>query len=154
MQSMNKRMQCKDIPDRPVLEFLRRLDGKWANWYGAKFENSVTHAMPADTPEKLVLAKMRRLIQRGLVDGCGCGCRGDFVLTEKGAALLAGDGLKSFGKNNEDSTITILGRSPTMVIIDEWPLGCATGPSSLVVEKPRVNDVHWSDGREVKEEGK
>ena len=34
-------------------------------------------------------AKMRALIRRGLVEGCECGCRGDFVLTDKGRALLA-----------------------------------------------------------------
>ena len=29
-------------------------------------------------PEGVVLAKARKLILRGLVDGCACGCRGDF----------------------------------------------------------------------------
>lgn len=31
-------------------------------------------------PEKVVLAKARRLIRRGLMDGCVCGCRGDFMV--------------------------------------------------------------------------
>jgi len=35
-------------------------------------------------PFNLVKAKMRKLIKRGLVNGCACGCRGDFILTEKG----------------------------------------------------------------------
>lgn len=82
-------MQCKDIPDAPILQFLASLNGRWANWFGNEYDNSVTHAMPADTPEKLALAKMRTLIRRGLVDGCDCGCRGDFVLTEKGRQALA-----------------------------------------------------------------
>jgi hypothetical protein len=30
-------------------------------------------------PDKLVLAKARKLIRRGVIDGCVCGCRGDFV---------------------------------------------------------------------------
>lgn len=81
--------QCKDIPDAPILEFLASLDGKWANWYGVDYANSVTHAMPSDVPLKLALAKMRQMIRRGVVDGCGCGCRGDFVLTDKGFAELA-----------------------------------------------------------------
>lgn len=80
-------MQCKDIPDRPILEFLWSLDGRWATWFGDQFDNSVTHAMPS-VPRKLALAKMRMLIRRGLVAGCGCGCRGDFVLTDKGTAKL------------------------------------------------------------------
>ena len=35
-----------------------------------------------DIPDQLVLAKMRQLIKRGLVDGCGCGCRGEFRLPD------------------------------------------------------------------------
>lgn len=82
----NGRMQCKDIPDVPVLQFLTKLGDRWANWFGPEFDNSVTHAMPAGTPEKLALGKMRMLMKRGLVDGCGCGCRGDFELTDAGRA--------------------------------------------------------------------
>jgi hypothetical protein len=29
-------------------------------------------------PPKVVLAKLRSARKRGLVDGCGCGCRGDW----------------------------------------------------------------------------
>ncbi len=104
-------MQCKDIPDAAILKFLARLERKeivatfkanWpeavdgvVTWYptvGTTFNGcvqGVPHAMPEGTPEKLVLAKMRRLIKRGLVDGCGCGCRGDFELTDKGRAILS-----------------------------------------------------------------
>lgn len=82
-------MQCKDIPDRPILEFLAGLNGRWATWFGNEYDNSVTHAMPPDVPDKLVPAKMAMLIRRGVVDGCPCGCRGDYVLTDKGRAELA-----------------------------------------------------------------
>lgn len=83
-------MQCKDIPDRPVLEFLKKLGGVWATWFDCepRLQNTVLHSMPSGTPRKLVLAKMRTLMRRGLVDGCGCGCRGDFELTDKGRAFL------------------------------------------------------------------
>lgn len=90
-----RRLQCKDIPDRPVLAFLATL-GRWATWYGPYVDlgplpdNSVRHAMPPATPGKLALAKMRMLIRSGLVDGCPCGCRGDFEITEKGRAFLDG----------------------------------------------------------------
>lgn len=80
-------MQCKDIPDRPVLEYLLRHKGQWCNWCWD--ERNVAEAMPSGTPAKLVLAKMRQLIKRGLADGCGCGCRGDFEITAKGEAFLA-----------------------------------------------------------------
>jgi hypothetical protein len=91
-------MQCKDIPDLPVLVFLTQLPflavaigdkpvQRWGTWvWGDDFkpDNSVIHAMPAGTPPKLALAKMKSLIKRGLVDGCGCGCRGDFEITGRG----------------------------------------------------------------------
>jgi hypothetical protein len=81
-------MKCKDIPDLPILEFLARNPGKWHNWY-FKDERDVTQVMPAGTPEKLVLAKMRMLMRRGFVEGCACGCRGDFEITPKGLAHIS-----------------------------------------------------------------
>jgi hypothetical protein len=80
-------MQCKDIPDRPVLEFLLANKGCWCNWYFG-CDRDVSKAMPRKTPEKLILAKMRTLIRRGLVKGCPCGCRGDFEITEAGELFL------------------------------------------------------------------
>jgi hypothetical protein len=40
-------------------------------------------------PEKVILAKAKRVIAHGLLsEGCACGCRGDFEINEKGRALL------------------------------------------------------------------
>ena len=39
-------------------------------------------------PEKVVLAKLRKAIKKGLAKGCTCGCRGDFYLTDQGKLLL------------------------------------------------------------------
>jgi len=78
--------QCKDIPDEPVLRFLAQRPGVWHNWYFGD-DKDVRNAMPADVPEKLVLGKMRMLMRRGLVGGCGC--RGDFEITAKGQQWLA-----------------------------------------------------------------
>jgi len=88
-------MQCKDIPDMPVLSFLLSLN-RWGTWfdYEPRPDNTVLHAMPEGTPPKLALEKMRMLMRRELVDGCGCGCRGDFELTDKGRAYLAAQGGK------------------------------------------------------------
>ena len=83
-------MQCKDIPDRPIIEMLAKNPGQWHNWY-FRDQFDVTAAMPANTPEKLVIAKMRMLMRRELVDGCDCGCRGDFEITTKGLAFLDAD---------------------------------------------------------------
>lgn len=96
-------MQCKDIPTVPVLAFLAYCETaqfeRCAHWGsmlvrddGSLFENSVQHAMPANVPAKLARAKMGSLVRRDLVDGCTCGCRGDFELTKKGRAFLAAAG--------------------------------------------------------------
>lgn len=85
-------MQCKDIPEEPILRFLESLNGTWANWFSADFENSVRRAIPPGTPDKLVHAKMVMMIRKGVVDGCPCGCRGDYVLTDKGRAILSASG--------------------------------------------------------------
>lgn len=77
--------KCSDIPDQPILDFLTQLDGKWATWFTPHPEMkmpSVLSVMPGGTTEKLALAKMRKLMKRGLVNGCGCGCRGDFVIAQ------------------------------------------------------------------------
>jgi hypothetical protein len=83
--------QCKDVPDKPILDFLyqRRKDGKvWCCWYDG-FENSIGQAMPPNTPEKIRIQKMAKLIKRGLASGCGCGCRGDYEITKKGIEWLS-----------------------------------------------------------------
>ena len=78
-------MQCKDIPSIPILQFLAKNPGEfdWHNWYFGD-EKDVHNAMPLGLPDKLVIGKMRQLMKRGLVSGCSCGCRGDFVITQKG----------------------------------------------------------------------
>lgn len=109
-------MQCKDIPEVPVLEFLlkvQRRETHWmpspdmkpgwgdqpiahsqATWFWGdepgdyRPENSVVRSMPLGTNGKLALAKMKAMIRKGLVDGCPCGCRGDFEITDKGREVL------------------------------------------------------------------
>lgn len=80
-------MQCKDIPDKPILKFLKNHPG-WCTYGNSTTIPSVQNAMPSNVPKRLQLAKMQRLIARGLVNGCSCGCRGDFELTEKGEEYL------------------------------------------------------------------
>jgi hypothetical protein len=83
-------MQCKDIPDKPILEFLATQPGHWFGWWNGR-EDNVRKAMPLglDTPDNLVLAKMRSLIKRELVEGCTCDCRGDFYITPKGCEAIS-----------------------------------------------------------------
>jgi len=66
-------MQCKDIDDGIILEALER-----GNEIGVSVDD-LLEVIQVD--RKLLLAKMSKLIRRGLVDGCACGCRGDFTLT-------------------------------------------------------------------------
>lgn len=80
-------MQCKDIPDEPILRFIENHKGDWCFLYGDL--RCVVNAMPSGIPEKLILAKMRMLMRRGLIAGCDCGCRGDFTLTKKGQSFLS-----------------------------------------------------------------
>ena len=81
---MPKKIQCKHIPELPILEFLhdRMLRGEgWAYWYQG-FDNSIP--VPEGIPDKLIVAKMAQMIAKGLVDGCPCGCRGDYAITDNG----------------------------------------------------------------------
>ena len=82
-------MQAKDIPEKPILEFLAKLNGKWAFLLNIDHEQSLFRVMPNNTPCKVALAKMRSLYRRKLVEGCPCGCRGDFEITGKGQDELA-----------------------------------------------------------------
>lgn len=88
----NGRLQVKDIETLPILRvILECRDGVGMelglNWGVSQPQRSVRGAFPEGCPDRLILAKMRRLIERGLVSGCACGCRGDFKLTGKGAAM-------------------------------------------------------------------
>ena len=64
-------MQAKDLPDAALLD--RLTTTAWiATW-------DLQAQLPG-VPPKVVLAKLRSLRKRHLVQGCGCGCRGDWHL--------------------------------------------------------------------------
>lgn len=75
-------MKCQDILTIPILEFVASKD-HWCNWYFGD-DYDVRKVMPTGVSPKLVLAKMGKLIRRGYLSGCDCGCRGDYEITEKG----------------------------------------------------------------------
>lgn len=79
-------MQAKDIPDAVFLDAVRRTpgtsdrldDGAWRMRWNVKamLESALGHVIP----EKVFLAKARKLMARALLGGCDCGCRGDYHL--------------------------------------------------------------------------
>jgi hypothetical protein len=84
-------MQCKDIPAIPILAYIFLINVKYGPcftcWEG---ERDVRNGFPEkyNTPQNLVLAKLYKLHRQKLIDGCTCGCRGDFTITPKGIEFL------------------------------------------------------------------
>lgn len=94
-------MQVKDLDDTLFLTVVRDIGQAFAQRLASKnglpVESYARWAMRwdlercyPDVPPRVILAKCRTLIRRDLLDGCTCGCRGDFELTQKGLAFLAG----------------------------------------------------------------
>lgn len=91
-----RQAKCADIPDLTVLRAIDRISREpW--WDGEPptgrsrwvMRWDLNGAFPA-VPPRLMWAKCARLIRRGLLTGCSCGCRGDYELTDAGRSLLAG----------------------------------------------------------------
>lgn len=78
-----KKMQCKDISDEVFLGLVARLQSRNGRWVMRHEIEELT-----EWPWKIIIAKARKLILRGLLDGCYCGCRGDFEITIKGRKLI------------------------------------------------------------------
>lgn len=89
-------MKASDIPDIDVLErvqacqegrceaVLHDLFFRAPHW---SMTAVVQEALP-EFPPKVVAAKLSRLLRRGLLTGCDCGCRGDWELTDKGREVI------------------------------------------------------------------
>lgn len=79
-----KTLQIKHIDTKTVLtfiaDFIRRTGHTWCTYYDLESE------FPgyAEFPDHLWRAKMRKLLAKKLVNGCGCGCRGDWEITGAG----------------------------------------------------------------------
>ena len=80
------KMQAKDISDKDFLaavlaeSLLKGAMDEWTMYW------DVVNRL--DVNWKVAMAKFRKLEKRKLVDGCACGCRGDWVLTQSGIDLL------------------------------------------------------------------
>lgn len=86
----SKRIQCKDVSTLAILEFVKGLTQKGASatWYDIEDDNTVRRVIPMVVPNCVLRKKLDNLARKGLLDGCGCGCRGDFRITPKGVARL------------------------------------------------------------------
>ncbi|MBV1940841.1 hypothetical protein KUF83_30365 [Streptomyces sp. BV286] len=82
-----RRMQCKDIPDEAMCDAVRRVPPPSrpgaAPWRMAWDVQAALEAEIGPVPDKLFLAKIRKLFAKRLLGGCDCGCRGDYHLTEE-----------------------------------------------------------------------
>lgn len=71
---MNKTLQAKHVDEEKVLALIDRIqqeEGRWTLTF------DLEAAFP-DIPLKVLRAKMAALIKRKVINGCACGCRGDF----------------------------------------------------------------------------
>jgi len=82
-------MKCKDIPDQALLDAVDETDpmhgdpddpSAWRNT--SAVISTLSRKMGVEVPERLFLAKARKLIDRKVLFGCACGCRGDFHTSE------------------------------------------------------------------------
>lgn len=71
----NGRLQIKDMDQAAILEGMKAKP-LWCAFPDQ--HNGIQQLFPAGTPLKLVLGTMQSLIKKGKIDGCSCGCRGDF----------------------------------------------------------------------------
>jgi hypothetical protein len=96
-------MKCANIGDERFVAAVRTViklrDSYWANrwdvaavldghpeWVGCP---EATDGESVQLPQNLIRAKARRLIRRKLLDGCACGCRGDFEPAKPDASKLS-----------------------------------------------------------------
>lgn len=75
-------VQAKDVPEQAILEAVAnpRLSIGISRWDIADVVTGF--------PERVLLAKLRAMVKRKLINGCACGCRGDFSIAPLGRAVL------------------------------------------------------------------
>lgn len=72
-------MKTADLPNEVFLAAVKQASAdhpaKWAMRWDVQ-------ALLSSYPEKIVLSKARKLIKSKVIDGCFCGCRGDWEIRE------------------------------------------------------------------------
>ena len=95
-------MQAKDIPDDLFVRVVDALSKAPKAYIDHVSFQPPVHQFPIPhsvsrwdvnnlimhVPQKVIMAKAKALIKKGFLDGCACGCRGDFEVTDAGKSLL------------------------------------------------------------------
>lgn len=85
---MKKDVQAKHVPEDEIIRVLSS-GGNWTHWNVECRIGGCTQSIPrassiiAKFPEKVLLAKLTSMKRRGLIDGCNCGCRGDWTIRKE-----------------------------------------------------------------------
>jgi hypothetical protein len=68
--------QAKDIPDEAIYQAIREVKAERSGYMTSRWD---IEKKLSQYPPKVVMAKLRTLVKkRKTIDGCTCGCRGDF----------------------------------------------------------------------------
>jgi hypothetical protein len=89
------KIQAKHIPDAVMLSIIKQMEGMHTmiaypdnikifepEPYTTVYLRDICNFYPS-IPPKVIQAKLRGMVKRGLIDGCACGCRGDFKVIVK-----------------------------------------------------------------------
>lgn len=77
-------MKASDLSDERILSVLRQHEGRWHTSLGpSEFMPHVYDPAYPDAPRKVLTAKLRSMKRRGLINGCECGCRGNWFVGEE-----------------------------------------------------------------------
>lgn len=82
--SPRHRPQAKNVPEDVILEIMRKEPGKWFTHYDWRHDACLPFHAPElrRFPEKVLRAKLSKMMKRGLINGCDCGCRGDWHIND------------------------------------------------------------------------
>ena len=86
-----RRWQAKNLADATIADAIH-VARQASGYTRAAFLSEVVEAVQArhaDAPRKVIIAKLRSMVRRGAIDGCACGCSGNFAVLEHGAPRKA-----------------------------------------------------------------
>lgn len=80
-----------DSVDNLILEYLYAEQGEFTGYYSGQLSSDVKDlywAFPKGTDQEFHMSRLRSLYDRDLIEGCTCGCKGNFEITDKGISFL------------------------------------------------------------------